>query len=75
MNGEVVNGLEDRITALESRIAHQDGTIDDLNEMVNKQWAEIEALRRDLAELRARLARVEGDIGPSQPDDLPPPHY
>ena len=75
MNGEVVNGLEDCITALESRIAHQDGTIDDLNEMVNKQWAEIEALRRDLAELRARLARVEGDIGPSQPDDLPPPHY
>ena len=75
MNGEVVNGLEDRITALESYIAHQDGTIDDLNEMVNKQWAEIEALRRDLAEMQARLARVEGDIGPSQPDDLPPPHY
>ena len=75
MNGEVVNGLEDRITALESHIAHQDGTIDDLNEMVNKQWAEIEALRRDLAGLRARLARVEGDVGPSQPDDLPPPHY
>jgi uncharacterized coiled-coil protein SlyX len=70
-----MNGLEDRITALESHIAHQDGTIDDLNEMVNKQWAEIEALRRDLAELRARLARVEGDVGPSQPDDLPPPHY
>ena len=75
MSGEVMNGLEDRITALESHIAHQDGTIDDLNEMVNKQWAEIEALRRDLAELRARLGRVEGDVGPSQPDDLPPPHY
>ena len=75
MSGEVMNGLEDRITALESHIAHQDGTIDDLNEMVNKQWAEIEALRRDLTELRARLARVEGDVGPSQPDDLPPPHY
>ena len=75
MSGEVMNGLEDRITALESHFAHQDGTIDDLNEMVNKQWAEIEALRRDLAELRARLARVEDDVGPSQPDDLPPPHY
>jgi uncharacterized coiled-coil protein SlyX len=43
--------------------------------MVNKQWTEIEALRRDLAELRARLARVEGDMGPNQPDDQPPPHY
>ena len=61
--------------ALESHIAHQDGTIDDLNEMVNRQWTEIEALRRDLAELRDRLMRVEGDMKPSQPDDQPPPHY
>ena len=75
MSGEVMNSLEDRITALESHIAHQDGTIDDLNEMVNKQWTAIEALRLDLAELRARLARVEGDMGPNQPDDQPPPHY
>ena len=67
--------LSEHLTALESHIAHQDGTIDDLNEMVNKQWTEIEALRRDLAELRARLARVEGDMGPNQPDDQPPPHY
>jgi uncharacterized coiled-coil protein SlyX len=67
--------LSERLTALESHIAHQDGTIDDLNEMVKKQWTEIEALRRDLAELRARLARVEGDMGPNQPDDQPPPHY
>jgi uncharacterized coiled-coil protein SlyX len=67
--------LSERLMALESHIAHQDGTIEDLNDMVNKQWTEIEALRRDLAELRARLARVEGDIGPSQPDDQPPPHY
>ena len=67
--------LAARLTALESHIAHQDGTIEDLNEMVNKQWTETEALRRDLAELRARLARVEGDIAPSQPDDQPPPPY
>jgi SlyX protein len=67
--------LAARLTALESHIAHQDGAIDDLNEMVNRQWAEIETLRRDLAELRARLTRVEGDLEPSQPDNKPPPHY
>ena len=67
--------LAARLTALESHIAHQDGTIDDLNEMVNQQWAEIETLRRDLAELRARLSRVEGDVTPAESDDKPPPHY
>ena len=67
--------LAARLTALESHIAHQDGTIDDLNEMVNQQWAEIETLRRDLAELRARLSRVEGDVAPAEADDKPPPHY
>ena len=67
--------LSERLMALESHIAHQDGIIDDLNDMVNQQWSAIEGLKRDLAELRARLARVEGDIGPAQPDDQPPPHY
>ncbi len=67
--------LAARLTALESHIAHQDGTIDDLNEMVNKQWAEIEALKRDLAELRARLGRAESDLTPIEADDQPPPHY
>ena len=67
--------LAARLTELESHIAHQDGTIDDLNEMVNQQWAEIETLRRDLAELRARLSRVEGDVTPAEADDKPPPHY
>ena len=67
--------LSERLMALESHIAHQDGIIDDLNDMVNQQWSAIEGLKRDLAELRSRLTRVEDDIGPAQPDDQPPPHY
>ncbi len=66
--------LSERLMALESHIAHQDGAIDDLNDMVNKQWAEIEALRREISELRARLARLEGDLEPGQLDEKPP-HY
>lgn len=67
--------LQQRLMALESHSAHQDGTIEDLSDMVTRQWTEIEALRRTLAELRARLARVEGEVEPAQPDDQPPPHY
>jgi uncharacterized coiled-coil protein SlyX len=67
--------LEERLMALESHSAHQDGSIEDLHDMVNKQWAEIEALRRDIDQLRSRLLRLEGEIDPAQPDDQPPPHY
>ena len=66
---------EQRLMALESHIAHQDGTIEDLSEMVNKKWATIEALQRELSQMQARLGRVEDDTGPAQPDHQPPPHY
>ncbi len=66
---------QQRLMALESHIAHQDGTIEDLSEMVNKQWTEIEALRRTISHLQDRLLRIEGDLEPGQPDDQPPPHY
>ena len=64
--------LQERLMALESHSAHQDGTIEDLSEMVSRQWTEIEALQRTLAEMRARLGRVEDDVAPA---DQPPPHY
>ena len=66
---------EKRLTALESHITHQDGTIEDLSEMVNKQWAVIEALQRELSKLQARLGQVEDDTAPAQEDNQPPPHY
>ena len=59
---------------LESRMVHQDATIDDLNNMVNKQWAEIQILQRDLSKQRARLVHIESDLNPSQIDEKPP-HY
>jgi len=67
--------MEQRLVALESHIAHQDGTLEDLHDMVNTQWTEIEALRREVEQLRGRLLRMEGEMEPAQPDDEPPPHY
>ena len=69
-----ISDFADRLMVLESRMAHQDATIDDLNNTVNKQWAEIEILQRDLSEQRARLVRIESDLNPSQIDEKPP-HY
>ena len=69
-----ISNFADRLMVLESRMVHQDVTIDDLNNMVNKQWAEIEILQRVLSEQRACLVRIEGDLKPSQSDEKPP-HY
>lgn len=64
--------LQDRIDALEERVAHQDATIDALNETVTAQWAAIDALKRELGRLGERLDEsAEGD----EPVDRPPPHY
>lgn len=69
------NDLQQRLVALESHIAHQDGIIEDLNGMVNRQWAEIETMQRKISRLEERLSRAEGDLEAAQPDDQPPPHY
>ncbi|MDA1097678.1 MAG: SlyX family protein [Proteobacteria bacterium] len=70
-----IEDLEQRLVTLESHIAHQDGTIEDLHAMVNAQWTGIEALRRELDQLRGRLLRLEGEMETDHPDDRPPPHY
>ena len=62
-----------RIDALEARVAHQDRTIDDLNETITKQWKEIDGLTRQLVRLRDQLQEVR-DRAPEGPEP-PPPHY
>jgi SlyX protein len=61
-----------RIEALEARSAHQERTIETLNETVTEQWAIIDRLRREVANLAERLE--DAVSGPS-PVDRPPPHY
>ena len=66
--------MVDRLMILESHVAHQDTTIDDLSQMVNTQWLEIEKLQRILSEQRALLTRIESDLKPVQFHEKPP-HY
>ena len=70
------SGLIERICNLEIRVAHQDRTIDDLNEMVAKQWIAIEQLNQQYFRLKDRLVAVESSSKVSKPEDEPPPpHY
>ena len=67
------SGLSDRIDALEMRLTFQDETIETLNRTITDQWKQIDALTRQLAELKERLQDAESSA--SGPVNERPPHY
>lgn len=67
--------LEKRISDLETHIAHQDATIQDLSDMTAQQWEIIDALKKQTERLMDRLAAAEESIKAPGGDDPPPPHY
>jgi SlyX protein len=68
-----VEALSERIDALEARVMFQDDTIETLNQTVTAQWQKIDALSRQLGELKERLREAEADA--PRPANEPPPHY
>lgn len=64
--------MEDRIIELEVRVAYQDKIIADLDDVLRAFTSQVEALRRELVELKERIEGDQPDIGPA--DDAPP-HY
>ncbi|MEZ4366486.1 MAG: SlyX family protein [Kofleriaceae bacterium] len=69
---EAAAELAQRVTDLEIRIAYQDRTIAELDEVVRAFTLRVEALERDLGALRATLASPDGAAGAASE---PPPHY
>lgn len=68
--------LELRVTELETRLAFQDDTLQQLSDELLAQGRLIERLQRQVAALAARQAELAGQIGPdSSGDEAPPPHY
>ena len=63
---------EERMVEIESKIAHQEHAHEQLNEVVYDQQKQIEALRKQLVQLKQRLE----DRDNQEPiEDAPPPHY
>jgi SlyX protein len=68
-----VHALSERIDALEIRLTFQDETIETLNQTITAQWQQIDALTRQLAELKERVQESERNA--PGPLNEPPPHY
>ena len=65
--------LADRLDALETRIAYQDETIEELTAPITAQWAVIDALSRKV-NLLDEQARTASNIADPRTEP-PPPHY
>jgi len=64
------------IADLEVQMAHQAKQLDELNEIVRKQWDEIDRLTRSLTHVAERLLGIETGDQKNQPGEDPaPPHY
>ena len=64
-----------RLDDLEAHIAHQDSTIDDLNQVILEQWNEIKALTEKMARLEAKVQTIEQVAESDESREPPPPHY
>lgn len=63
----------ERIEALETRIAYQDQTIEELNAALTAQWKAIDLLTRKLAMLEEQVRSGAYVADPAS--EKPPPHY
>jgi len=67
--------IDARLEKLETTIAYQDETIEELNKAVTDLWQQLEAMRRDLSKLTDQLRAVEAHPALAAQDEPPPPHY
>lgn len=64
-----------RIEQLETTVAFQDQTIEELREALQLHFREIETLKRELQRLGSQLREVEAHPALTPQAEPPPPHY
>jgi len=67
--------LASRIEALEIQIAHQEATVETLNQAITSQWKQIDILTREMTRLTDRISAAEQSIPAAPGNEPPPPHY
>ncbi len=66
---------ESRLADIESTVAFQEKTIEDLSGVICRQQAELDALRARLQELSARLDQASEEASENTLPIEPPPNY
>ena len=68
-----VDEINERLNALEIIVAEQQQTIDELSEMITKQWSAHELLKHELARMTGQIQDLEENQ--SAPVIQKAPHY
>ncbi len=67
--------MNDDIVDLQTRLAFQDGLLEELNQVVTDQQKQIDRLELMLTTFRAQLESMQHTQMMQQSDEPPPPHY
>ncbi|MBU3823650.1 MAG: SlyX family protein [Candidatus Oceanisphaera merdipullorum] len=71
----MTNDILARLEQLETRLAFQDDTIEQLNQEITAQSAQTARLQAQLSMIAQRLKDLQPSNMGSQADEPPPPHY
>ena len=66
---------ENRITELETQLAHMDSVVSDLSDMIKSQWDRIDLLERQNKLMSSDIKRMIDFLRTAPEDNAPPPHY
>ena len=67
--------LSDKIIDLESKLAFQEHTIQELNDVVTKQQTELMIFKKQLIKINAQLENQPSSNMADPSQETPPPHY
>ena len=70
-----VPNLEKRLNELEAHVAEQDNVIEELIDVLAKQWAEITDLNAKIEYLKSKTRESEDGTDSDAGSEAPPPHY
>ena len=70
-----IKEIEELLIQLESKIAFQDATIEELNQVVTQQKIEISRFKEALKIVTERLKSSQSSMLARPEDETPPPHY
>lgn len=60
---------------LQTQISYQEDTVQQLNDVVTRQQADIDLLQREVDLLRGKLMELIASVRETGSEDAPPPHY
>lgn len=75
MSSKEIAQLEQRITDLESQLAFQEDTIEQLNQEITSLNIQQQTMVKQIALLAEKFKAQKGSIVASEAEETPPPHY